>query len=279
MTILTLLFLAAIGSSPTPDTNTAPLDPNGPTVVINYDPNQFNGNNVQSFMYFIPLISISRVSSQASPNNDQLIGITSYEKQLDDDSFTVICRFKITGQGYNKYIFEPNHMVATHLNTVKKGQPLTEMLDWIKFQGQGLGRLEVHGLVVKGTLVATKVDLFFTTENTKSPVTVGIYSISPSEDGKYDYNKKFDVLTASVQSLSFKRTASTPKMAMKIESLGDEPEDDAFWSQVKAMVVNIFIPPTRIAPVGNDTMLLFGQALANQQPTFTFPRAEMLNQK
>ena len=37
MTILTLLFLAAIGSSPTPDTNTAPFDPNGPTVVINYN--------------------------------------------------------------------------------------------------------------------------------------------------------------------------------------------------------------------------------------------------
>lgn len=274
MTILTILTLAAITCSSASDANAA--DPNGPTVVINYDPNQFKGNNVQSFMYFIPLISISRVSSQASPKNTQLIGITSYEKQLDEDSFSVTCRFKITGEGFNKYAFEPNHMIETHLNTVKKGQPLTEMLDWIKFHGQGLGRLEVRGILEHGQEVVTKIDLFFTTEDTKSPVTVGIYSVSPSEGGKYDYNKKYDVITASVQSLSFKRTDSTPKMAMKIESFGDEPDEDDFWSQVKAIVVNIFIPPTKIAPVGNNTMLLFGQALANQQPTFTFPRAEML---
>ena len=79
-----------------------------------------------------------------------------------------------------------------YLPEMKKGAPLTNVLDYIKFEGEGMGRIEVKGTIDGNTETVTQVDLRFNTRGQKSPVTIGLYSIEPTRTD--NINTKTDIM-------------------------------------------------------------------------------------
>ena len=73
------ILLAVIGLGPAPVTPLSPADTNappkqnpyGPTLLLGYDQDQFKGNPISSFMYFVPLISPTPVYFYTSTDNTQ----------------------------------------------------------------------------------------------------------------------------------------------------------------------------------------------------------------
>ena len=63
------------------------------------------------------------------------------------------------------------------------------MLDYIKFDGEGFGRLEIKGAMTGSTPTVTEVAMQFNARGHKSPVTIGLYDIKP-KDGQYKYENR-----------------------------------------------------------------------------------------
>ena len=255
---------AAVGDNPIRDIN-------GPTILLAYSKEDRKENPISSFMYFVPLIAVSPVDRQASVDNDQQTGIISYEKKVDAESFYVSCEFEIWGKGFYRNTFEPEGMIATRPDLSKKGKTLTHMLDYIKFQGAGFGRIEVKGTVTGSTETVTEVDLQFNARGHKSPVTVGLYDVKP-KDGQYKYENRSNQIVARVNELIFKKS-NDPRMGMKLASINKTEESDSYWGSIKGAIANLFISPTEVDKLGNQTMLDFGYALLKQKPTFTVSRS------
>jgi hypothetical protein len=264
------------GDKVAPDANNQAMDCNGPTILIDYGQDG-KKNTVASFMYFVPLISRTLVDIQTSASNKQQIYVVSYEREVTSNSFHVVCEFKISGKGFQKNTFDPEGMIAAHTAEQKKCQTLTNLLDYIKFEGEGLGCIEVKGLVDGSTETVTEVSLQFNARGHKSPVTVGLYDIKP-ENGKYKYEEKTNEAIARVNSLTFRRCEDNPSMAMKIASINKASESDCFMGNVKGLIANLFIKQTKVDKLGNDTMLSFGHALLKQKPSFTFPKAKNIKE-
>jgi hypothetical protein len=262
----------SLGSEPAADVN----DANGPTVALSYSRRTFKKNPISSFMYFIPLISPTFVDRETSADNEQQVGIISYERNVTSKSFYVTCEFEILGKGFHKNTFDPAGMIAKHAGDLKEGELLTNTLDYIKFEGKGFGRIEVKGTMTGSTPTVTEVDICFNARDQKSPVTIGLYDVKP-KDGQYKYENRSDEIVARVNTLTFKKS-ETPRMGIEIASLHKKTENESFWSSVKAVIANFFIHPPRVTKLGNDTMLNFGYALLKQKPAFTFPKAKNLRE-
>ena len=150
------------------------------------------------------------------------------------------------------------------------------MLDYIKFEGEGFGRIEVKGTVTGSTETVTEVDLQFNARGHKSPVTVGLYDVKP-KDGQYKYENRSNQIVARVNELIFKKS-NDPRMGMKLASINKTEESDSYWGSIKGAIANLFISPTEVDKLGNQTMLDFGYTLLKQKPTFTFPKAKHLKE-
>ncbi len=261
-----------VGSEPAADVN----DANGPTVRLSYSSRTFKINPISSFMYFIPLISTTFVDRETSANNEQQVGIISYERNITSKSFYVTCEFEILGKGFHKNTFDPVGMIARAVGDLKQGETLTHTLDYIKFEGQGFGRIEAKGTMTGSTPTVTEVDICFNARDQKSPVTVGLYSVKP-QNGQYKYENRYNEIIARVDTLTFIK-GETPRMGIELASLYEKTGEESYWGTVKAVIANFFIHPPRVTKLGNDTMLNFGYALLQQKPAFTFPRAENLRE-
>jgi hypothetical protein len=261
-----------IGSEPAADVN----DANGPTVILSYSSRTFKINPISSFMYFIPLISPTFVDRETSASNEQQVGIISYERNITSKYFYVTCDFEILGKGFHKNTFDPVGMIAKHTGELEEGESLTNTLDYIKFEGEGFGRIEVKGIMAGSTPTVTEVDICFNARDQKSPVTIGLYSVKP-QNGQYKYENRYNEIIARVDTLTFKKS-ETPRMGIEIASLHKKTEDETFWGSVKAVIANLFMNPPKVTKLGNDTMLNFGYALLKQEPAFTFPRAKNLRE-
>jgi len=66
---------------------------------------------------------------------------------------------------------------------------------------------------------------------------------------------------------------------MKLASINKTEESDSHWGSIKGLIANLFISPTEVDKLGNETMLDFGYALLKQKPAFTFPKAKNLKEK
>jgi hypothetical protein len=260
-----------IGSKPATDVNNA----NGPTVMLSYSRQTFEKNPISSFMYFIPLISLTSVDRETSANNEQEVGIISYERTVTSNSFYVTCEFEILGKGFHKNTFDPEKMIAEHTGQLKQGESLVTTLDHIKFEGEGFGCVEIKGTIDGSIETVTEVDIHFNARGQRSCVTIGLYDIKP-KDGQYKYENRSNEIVARVNTLIFKKTEKTPRMGIKVASISDSEESEGFFSGIKGAIANLFINPPEITKLGNDTMLNFGYTLLKQKPAFTFPRAENL---
>jgi hypothetical protein len=250
-------------------------DSNGPTLILNYSKETFRKNPVLAFAYFIPLISPVLVDREISVNNEQQIGIISYERTVTSNSFYVTCEFEILGKGFHKNTFDSAGMIVRNIGDLKEGEPRTNILDYIKFEGEGVGLVEVKGTITGSTQTVTEVDICFNARGQKSPVTVGLYSVKP-QNGQYKYENRYNELIARVDTLTFRKSEKNPRMGIEIASIHKKTEDESFWGSVKAVIANFFIKPLKVDKLGNDTMLNFGYTLLKQKPAFTFPRAKNL---
>jgi hypothetical protein len=259
-------------------TDPAGEDDNGPTVLLNYGNDALAMNPIRSFMHFVPLISPVPVGREVCPANRQQVGIISYEKKVTPKSFSVTCEFEMMGSGFCRYTFDPAGMVALRMVECKKtkGEPLTNLLDYIHFEGEGFGRIHIKGTVEEAELTVTEVELEFNGRGHKSPATIGLYELKAKE-GQYRYENRSHPIVARVNSLAFRRSES-PRMEITLASISKKAGGNGPLGQLKAVIANLFIKPVRIDPLGNETLLGFGLALCKQEPTFTFPKADNMKE-
>ncbi|MDD5168519.1 MAG: hypothetical protein PHN75_06855, partial [Syntrophales bacterium] len=235
-------------------------------------------NPISSFMYFVPLISPTLVDRETSANNTQQVGIISYEKRVTSNTFRVVCEFEILGKGFHKNTFDSAERIAANIDELKKGELLKNMLDYIKVEGEGFGRIEVKGTMSGSSPSVAEVDMEFNVGGHRSPVTIGIYDIEPKA-GQYKFENRSNLTVARVNSLIFKKTGGTPRMGIKVASITDKNESDGFFSSIKGAIASLFILPPRIAMLGNETMLDFGLMLLERKPAFTFPIAKNIKER
>ncbi|MGA2916754.1 MAG: hypothetical protein ABSE89_12080 [Sedimentisphaerales bacterium] len=253
-------------------------DSNGPTLMLNYSKETFKKNPILAFAYFIPLISPALVNRETSVNNEQQEGIISYERTVTSNSFYVACEFELSGKGFHKNTFDSAGMIARNIGNFKEGEPLTNILNWIKFEGDGVGLIEVKGTITGSTRTVTEVDISFNSNGRKSPVTIGLYSVKP-QNGQYKYENRYNEIIARVDTLTFKKSEeNNPRMGIEVASIHKTTEEEGFWSKVKGLIANFFIKPLEVDKLGNDTMLNFGYAILKQKPAFTFPKAKNIKE-
>ncbi|MDD5011245.1 MAG: hypothetical protein PHQ00_03895 [Phycisphaerae bacterium] len=253
-------------------------DSNGPTLILNYSKETFKKNPILAFAYFIPLISPALVDREISIKNTQMEGIISYKRTVTSNSFYAAGEFELSGKGFHKNTFDPEGMIARNIGDVKKGEPLTNILDYIKFEGDGVGIIEIRGTISGSTQTVTEVDICFSARKQKSPVTIGLYSVKP-QNGQYKYENRYNELIARVDTLAFSKSEEdNPRMGIEIASIHKKTKDESYWSRVKGFIANFFIKPLEVDKIGNDTMLKFGYAILNQEPEFTFPKAKNIKE-
>jgi hypothetical protein len=259
------------------DGNDAAKDSNGPTMIMSYSKKQFVKNPIESFMYFVPLIAPTLVDNISSANNEQQVGVISYEKTVTSNSFYLACDFEVLGSGFHMNTFDFAGMIEAHTDELKKGESLINMLDYIKFDGEGLARIEVKGTMTGSTPTVTEVAMQFNAKGRKSPVTIGLYDIKP-KDGQYKYENRSNRIVARVNSLVFKKTEKTPRMGIIVASISDAEESEGLFSGIKGCIANLFIKPPEVTKLGNTTMLEFGDALLQKNSTFTFTKAKNIKE-
>lgn len=260
------------------DAHRAGPSDNGPTVLLSYGRGIFEKNPIQSFMYFVPLISPVAVDRQTSADNTQQVAVLSYEKKATSKSFAVSCEYEIKGNGFSRYTFEPAGMIALKIEESKKPKPdsLTNMLDYIHFEGEGVGTIQIKGTINGSTQTVTEVELGFDGRGCKSPVVIGLYDLKP-KDGRYSYENRSNQIVARVNSLTFRRS-DNPRMGITVACISKKAATNSFFGHLKAAIANLFIKPVKVTPLGNQTLLDFGYALFEQKPSFTFPRATNLKE-
>ncbi|MGD0571621.1 MAG: hypothetical protein ABSB11_01215 [Sedimentisphaerales bacterium] len=248
-------------------------DPNGPTVTLSYDGSKAVKNPSSSFMYFIPLIAPTHVDMEISPDNQQQAWILSYSKKVTKKTFYVACEFKMRGTGSFNNILDHDEVIANFPEEIKKGAPIKNALDFIKFEGEGVGRIETRGTINDSNETVNEVKITFNTGGNESPITIGLFSVNP-ENGHYNYSKRYNELVARAATLTFKRGQSIPRMAVAVASVNNkDAKSGSFVGKIKGFVANFFIEPVKISKPGNDTMLDFGYVLFKQKQSFTFPKA------
>ena len=258
--------------------NNAVKGSTGPTMIMRYSKEKSVKNPIASFAYFVPLIAPTLVDNISSVNNKQQVAIVSYKITSDVKSFHVSCEFEILGDGFHMNTFDPAGMIAAQTDVFKKGQAMTNMLDYIKFDGNGFGIIEVKGAINGSAKVVTGVNVKFNARGGKSPVTIGLYDIEP-KDGEYKYENRSNQLVARVNTLSFKKTENAnPRMGIKVASISNKAESGGFLSSLKGKIANLLIKPPKVDKLGNTTMLEFGYALLQKNTAFTFPLAKNIKE-
>ena len=259
------------------DGNNIVEDSNGPTLIMSYSKQKFAKNPIASFMYFVPLIAPTLVDNISSVNNEQQLGIISHKIITDSKSFHVVCEFEILGKGFHINTFDSAGMIAAHTDELKQGETLAQMLDYIKIDGDGYGVIEVKGRITGSAMTVTEVDLTFNSRGHTSPVTIGLYDIKP-KDGEYKYENRSNEIVVRVNTLAFEKTEQTPRMGIKVASIAKKNESAGFFGKIKGVIANMLIKPLKVDPLGNTTMLEFGEALFQKKPAFTFPIAKNIKE-
>ncbi|NLK42417.1 MAG: hypothetical protein GX298_10245 [Planctomycetes bacterium] len=247
----------------------------GPTLELGYRAESLP-NTVDSFMYFVPLTSLTAVSTTTDPNTNFTAGIVSRRcENKRNNRFDVSCDFEIVGSGLYRVMYDPVEMI----NLVSNGQTdkrcLKNLLDWIQIDGPCLGRVQAQGYAKDDEVVVEKVTVSFTRDGQKSPVSIALYDV-PRKNNRYDYANRENPVAARVNTLTFSRSEKEPRMSVEVASVQKAGASEGMLSSIKAMFANLLLAPLPVSVVGNKTMLDFGQALYLKKTAFTFPVAETL---
>lgn len=247
----------------------------GPAIFLCcYETNE-KANPLADFMYFVPLISPVQVTNERNENNQQIGYVISCAKNTKKNSFNAACEFRMEGQGSNLNDFDKQGMIERNKKNVKKGEPIKNILDYIKFLGEGYGKIEITGDIENGEEIVQKVIVHFNARGAKSPVYAGLYSVK-QVNGNYSYENKFDTKVARVNTLTFVRGEEIPRMDIKVAAVGKGEESLGIVEGLVGAIANLVIQPFEITQIGNDEMLRLGKALYDEEKQFTFPKAENL---
>lgn len=250
-------------------------DATGPTLNIEFTDNG-QGNEVDSFMYFLPLIIPATVDVYKDPNttlNAHIISRTSNETAT---AFTTTCIFQVRGHGVYEAVADADEIIAFSSKGEPKDKVLRNQLRSIRVDGPMRGSLVVSGSIKNGQRQVDKFDIRFDLDG-KSPVSAHLYEVKPV-DGKYCFQDRYNEQFARIDALSFTRSIHSPTMEASISSIAKENTKEDFLTSLKAMVANWFLPPVPITVIGNQTMMDFGTALDSTQTAFIFPYADNLRQ-
>lgn len=248
----------------------------GPTLQLNYTPSDQLENTVDAFMYFVPLNSLTAVSTETDPNTNFAAGIVNWQRRdKRNKTFVLSCDFEITGSGLYKVVYDPCEMINLVSRKHQKEKKLTGLLDWIQFDGPCLGRVEAEGKVQGDDAIIEEVTVCFNRSGQRSPVTIAIYDL-PRVKNRFDYNNRQNSTIARVNTLTFQRSEEAPRMSVEVATVSKAQEAEGFFSSLTAMFANLLLSAQPVSVVGNDTMLDFGLALYHKKPAFTFPVAEAL---
>ena len=246
----------------------------GPTINLDYGLNITEPNPVESFMYFVPLTSKTPVANWFSKINDQTAKVISYSKKTKKDSFTVECQFAMNGEGVYKNVFNTKKIIETNVKRAKGKGTLKQIPEYISFEGEAVGCIEIKGTIKKGVETVQEVKVSFN-KSGKSPVLISMYDVKP-KNGKYLYSNRSNNILARVNKLTFKRDSKNPKMDVGIASIRPSKSKEGLIASISGVVATAFLPPMSISQQGSDSMMNFGETLVRKQMAFSFPRAESL---
>lgn len=250
----------------------------GPTIKLDYGCNQLEPNPVSTFAYFVPLVAHTPVENLISDGNSQIAEFTSYKRKSNSNSFSVKCRFEMSGKGSFKNLFDPTEMLKHNMtieNRNRKDGTVKYLIDYILFEGDAFGYIEVKGKIKNKIEIVEEVTISFKDKNKKSPVLLKMYNTKPV-NGKNLPENRTNEFIARVNKLSFKRCNNKPTMDVDIASIRSVTKKESLFSSVTGMVVNVFLPPMPITQIGNDAMIGFGEAITQKQSAYVFPSAENL---
>jgi hypothetical protein len=247
----------------------------GPTMVLDYkDGGQ--GNPVDTFMYFLPLVAPTMIDVYTDPNTTLNTRILSRTSKDSGSKFTTICTFEVRGEGLYEAFFDSREMIEFNLEGDTSPRTLHKLLRSIRVDGPMRGQIEVSGTIKDQQRQVEQFKMRFDLAG-KSPVTVHLYDVK--HDGKTClFENRFNEQLARIDSLIFVRGGNPPRMTPQIGAVAGEQQKEGFFAEFKAMLANWFLPPLPIAAIGNETMMKFGAALDATEPKFTFPYAEKLRQ-
>ncbi|HEY5346223.1 MAG TPA: hypothetical protein VIK62_07765 [Verrucomicrobiae bacterium] len=250
--------------------------PTGPTLHFDYGHGELRDNPVSKFMYFVPLISPEPVSVFTNAGNPQYTRVLSFSSRTNGATFSVTCEFDFTGTGSLQNVFDHTPKIQMHEKELRAGTPLKHQLDSINVLGNGSGSIEIDGAFTNGQRVINLVELRFNRHGHTSPVTINLEDIVYRNGAVRSENE----MVARVNALIFRRVAGTPKMEVSLASLKSKAAGDGLWQNfmgsLKGATANLFLPPLKIEPEGQQAMLDFGLALATEKSDFTFPIATRL---
>ena len=249
----------------------------GPTIRLDYSSGKSLGNPVASFMYFVPLISPEPVSSVTSPGSTQVARVLSAKRKSTANSFVVTCDFEFAGDGTQQSVLDLEPNIRRHRRKLEAGGSTGRQLSTITVGGPGSGVVEVEGTISNKVETVSEVRLRFNARGKTSPIAIEICDVRYQE-GEF---RHVDEIIARVNSLTFNRKTDRPKMEVSVASVKKKNAGNSLWQNFKGsvvgMAVNLFIPPLTVEAVGHQAMLDFGQALASDARTFTFPSARKSN--
>jgi hypothetical protein len=249
--------------------------PAGPTLYFDYGTGKPQANPLANFMYFVPLISPELVSVSTSTNNTQCARVLTFVTHTNGKSFHVTCEFEFAGEGVHRDLFDHTPGLKRHDQELKAGKTLSHQIMSINVEGKGNGMIEIDGMTTNGMRTVTEIQMKFNSHGHTSPVNIDLEDISLC-GGTVHYDNEY---VARVNTLTFRRKSSDPKMEVTLDSIKRKDANSVwsnFWGGFKGMAANMFMPPIKVTPEGNQTMMDFGGALANQEPAFTFPHATRL---
>ena len=247
-----------------------------PTLQLDYGQGTPHDNSISQFMYFVPLISPEPVTVYTNEGNTQSARVISLERRTNGTVFSATCEFQITGTGSQQNVFDYSEKIQRRKSEIRDGKPLTHQLKAINVTGTGSGSVEIEGTISNGFPIINMVQLKFNRDEHASPVTIDLYDLAYRDSALRYVNE----MQARVNSLTFRRTSEAPKMEVSLASIKRKDAGDSLWQNfiggLKGATANLFLPPLKVEPEGQQAMLDFGLALATKKPDFTFPLAKRL---
>jgi hypothetical protein len=244
---------------------TRPVQADFPTVDLRTIDLAPTGNPIESFMFFVPLLSPDPVATICSSNNTQCVRLVSSVSRSRGHSLDATYKFQFTGNGSYISRFEN----PAYRRKIASGTVLEYQLDYFEVTGSGDVWMDVVGTVSNGLPSVSEVRLHFDASG-RSLVTANIYSLR-CQNGVLKREKDTMV---EVNTLIFKRRQGPVRMEVTFGSIRPKNASSGVWQdfvgQLKGKVANLVVKPMVVSALGNDAILEMGQAMAAGSPTFRF---------
>jgi hypothetical protein len=130
--------------------------------------------------------------------------------------------FDFTGEGSERNIFDLTHNIQKHEQEFQAGGSLKHQLGSINATGEGLGSVEIEGVLTNDQHVVNRVQFCFNRNGHASPVTIDLHDIAWHNGAAKIENE----MIARFNALTFQRSTPKPKMEVSLASLKQKNAGD-----------------------------------------------------